>query len=436
MPRARVLFITPGPLLGGGATVSLYRLIKHLDRQRYEPIVLGHECGPTDPYVIKLQELGVEVLCLRNSDRADTTSRQKLASNRRARSLWIESLAAWKRRHRPVEAAYSVWRTARYFLTVDLPRCLPIARILKDRQIKLVHLNNAVRTHRGGIMAARLVGVPCVCHVRVFNKFEAVDGPLLRSVDYFVYTSRALETHVQTRCPAAVGSVIYDGLELADYLRPYDVTEVRAEFGLSPDDFVIGNVGRLVGWKGQDVFIRALAEIAHEAHDLKALIVGQPDRGHEYYLDELKALAISCGLAQRMIFTGFRLDVPRLLAAMDVVVHSSSRPEPFGLVVIEGMAAGKPVIATQAGGPLDSIENGVDGLLVPLEDSKAMAQAILSLYKDRKKASAMGVKAREKALKQFTVQRFAAEIQEIFDFFLEAKGAGTTRSTAQLDYTE
>jgi len=432
MHRARVLFITPGPLLGGGATVSLYRLLKHMDRQRYEPIVLCHECGPTNPYVIKLKELGIKVLALRN-DGTGTSLERKPTSNRGARPLWVERLAAWKRRHRPVETAYGVWRTARHFLTTDLPRCLAIARILKEQQINLVHLNNAVRSHRGGIMAARLAGVPCVCHVRVFDKFEVVDGPLLRSVDYFVYMSRALETHVRARWPAAAGSVVYDGLELADYLCPYDVGKVRAEFGLSPNDFVVGNVGRLVAWKGQDVFIRALAEIAREAPYLKALIVGKPDRGQESYLGELKALVATCGLTERVIFTGFRLDVPRLLAAMDIVVHSSSRPEPFGIAVIEGMAAGKPVIATKAGGPLDNIEDGVNGLLVPLGDPQAMSQAILSLYKNRGRAAAMGAIARGKALRQFTVQRFAAEIQKIFDFLLEARGRATTRPMVRVE---
>jgi glycosyltransferase involved in cell wall biosynthesis len=320
-----------------------------------------------------------------------------------------------------VEAAYGIWHTGRGLLTTELPRCLAIARILRERQINLVYLNHGVSIHRGSLMAARLVGVPCVSHLRVFDKFEAVDRPLLRSVDHYVYMSRALEAHVQAWWPGAVGSVVYDGLEMTDYLYPYDVAEVRAQFGLSSDDFVVGNVGRLVAWKGQDVFIRALAEIAHKVPNLKALIVGQPDAGRGSYLDELKALVSACGLGERVVFAGFRLDVPCLLAAMDVVVHSSSSPEPFGLVVIEGMAAGKPVVATRAGGPLESIEDGVDGILVSLGDSKAMSQAIFSLYQDRERAAAMGTMARRKALKQFTVRRSATEIQEIFDTLLEAK---------------
>jgi glycosyltransferase involved in cell wall biosynthesis len=419
MSKARVLFINPDPLIGGGAAISLYRLIKHLDRQRYEPIVLCHESVST-PFTIELQEMDVEVLALRNGG-ADTSLERKRMSNRHAHRPRVERLAAWKQRHRSVEAAYGIWRTGRRFLTSDLPHCLAIARILRERRINLVYLNHGVPRHRGDIMAAQLVNVPCVSHLRVFDKFEAIDRPLLRSIDYFVYMSRALEAHVQAWRPGAVGSVVYDGLEMADYLYPYDVAEVRAELGLSSDDFVVGNVGRLVAWKGQDVFIHALAEIAHKVPNLKALIVGRPDRGKESYLDELKTLATACGLAQRVVFTGFRLDVPRLLAAMDVVVHSSSSPEPFGLVVIEGMAAGKPVVATRAGGPLDSIEDGIDGVLVPLGDSKEMAQAIFSLYQDREGAADMGTTAREKALKQFTVHRFATEIQEIFDSLLPGR---------------
>ena len=420
MQKVRVLFITPGPLLGGGATVSLYRLIRYMDRQRYEPIVLCHEGSSTNPYAVKLHESGVRVLTLSN-DKAGLSPGPKITSKASARHVWVERLSAWKQRHPSVQAAYNVWRTCHHLAAVDWRRCMAIAYILKQQQINLVHLNHAVCKHRGDIMAARLIGVPCVGHVRVFDRFETIDGPLLRSVDYFAYMSHALQTHVQAWWPAAKGSVVYDGLDMADYSRLYDVAQMRAEMGLSSDDFVVGNVGRLVGWKGQDIFIRALAAISRQTPNLKALIVGRPDPGQESYLEELKALTIACGLERQVVFTGFCLEVPRLLSAMDVVVHSSSDPEPFGLVVIEGMAAGKPVVATRAGGPLESISDGVDGLLVPPGDSEAMARAILSLYQDRERATDIGVRAREKALKQFAVQRFVTQMQEIFESLLEAR---------------
>jgi glycosyltransferase involved in cell wall biosynthesis len=148
------------------------------------------------------------------------------------------------------------------------------------------------------------------------------------------------------------------------------------------------------------------------------MIVGMPDPGQESYMDELQALAASRGLENRVIFTGFRMDVPRLLKAMNVVVHSATRPEPFGIVVIESMASGLPIIATRGGGPLDSIEDGIDGLLVPLNDALAMADAILTLYSDRKKASRIGFRAKTKSMKMFTIERFAFEMQTIFDSIL------------------
>jgi len=417
MNKVRILFNTPGPLLGGGATVSLFRLLSHLN-QRYEPIVLCNEANAKNPYVIKLQELGVEVLWLKDTQKTGMTIQEKRAIKRSKRGYILEKLANWKRRHSLVERAHLFFRDLKVFFTIDLPRCFSIVRIIKQRKIQLLHLNNAVRSHRGAILAAKWVGIPCICHVRIFDKFKLIDLPILKSIDYFVYMSCALEAHIKAQWTGAPGSVVYDGIELVQYQNNYDIKDVRAEFGLSSSDFVVGNIGRLVGWKGQEIFISALADVVPKAPDLKAMIVGMPDPGQESYLDELKALAASSGIKNRLIFTGFRMDVPRLLKAMDVVVHSASQPEPFGIVVIESMASGLPIIATRGGGPLDSIEDDVDGLLVPLNDPQAMAEAILVLYNDPKKASSIGLRARTKSMKMFTVERFASEMEKIFDSYL------------------
>jgi glycosyltransferase involved in cell wall biosynthesis len=413
MNKIRLLFNTPGPLLGGGATVSLFRLLKHLN-QRYEPIVLCNEASEKDPYVVKLRELGVEVLWLKDTQETGMTNQEMRALKRAKRGTILETLANWKRRHSLIERFYLFLRELKFFLTIDLPRCLSIVRIIRHRDIKLIHLNNGVRSHRGAILAAKWAKVPCICHVRIFDKFTTIDLSILKLIDYFVYMSYALEAHIQARWKQAPGSVVYDGIELSQYQNSYNIDEVRAEFGFSSTDFVVGNIGRIVGWKGQEIFIKALADVMPKAPDLKAMVVGMPDPGKESHLKELKALAASFSLEKKVIFTGFRMDVPRLLKAMNVAVHSATRPEPFGIVVIECMASGLPIIATRGGGPLESIEDGIDGLLIPFNDPGAMADAIWGLYNHPQKASGIGSRAKIKSMKQFTVERFASEMADIF----------------------
>ena len=131
-------------------------------------------------------------------------------------------------------------------------------------------------------------------------------------------------------------------------------------------------------------------------------------------------------MEDRVVFAGFCLEVAPVLAAMDVNVHSSSQPEPFGIVVIEALASGKPIIATRAGGPLDSVQDKVDGLLVPLEDADAMAAALLELYQDRDKVAAMGAAGQAKAAEMFGVERYAQEMQNVFDGIVERQGAPVT----------
>jgi glycosyltransferase involved in cell wall biosynthesis len=151
------------------------------------------------------------------------------------------------------------------------------------------------------------------------------------------------------------------------------------------------------------------------------LIIGAPEITPQNwaYFQKLQALTQALNLEDKVIFTGFRDDVPRLIAALDVVVLSSSTPEPFGRVVIEGMAAGKPVVATAAGGVLDIIRDGVDGLLVPCKDVKAMAEAIYWLLSNREQTEQMGLLARRRVEEKFTVQHHVAAVGRVYDTIME-----------------
>lgn len=123
-------------------------------------------------------------------------------------------------------------------------------------------------------------------------------------------------------------------------------------------------------------------------------------------------------LSNHVVITGHRSDIPYIMTASDVIVHSSSKPEPFGRVIVEGMLSGQPTIATAAGGVLDIIEDGVTGLLVPLQDAKAIAKATLQLLQDRQQSKLIGQQAKIVAQKRFSTKQNASVVQEIYQKML------------------
>ena len=147
--------------------------------------------------------------------------------------------------------------------------------------------------------------------------------------------------------------------------------------------------------------LQALADIS----GAEAWIVGAPLFGEESYEQELRALTTQLGLDNRVRFFGHRNDVPELLAACDIVAHTSTAPEPFGKVIIEGMASGRPVIATAAGGAVEIIRDGIDGLLVPPGNVEALTATLRRLVADPqlRRKLAEGGRARSRAFRAVTM---------------------------------
>jgi glycosyltransferase involved in cell wall biosynthesis len=163
---------------------------------------------------------------------------------------------------------------------------------------------------------------------------------------------------------------------------------VRRELGVPDDGYLIGMIGRLDPEKGQVDAIDAFAALAARRDDVWFVIAG---RGHDEA--RIRAHAGESGAADRIVFAGFRSDVPALLASFDCFLHPS-RQEPFGLAVLEAMAAGVPVVAYDEGGVPEIITSGHDGLLAPPGDIGALTDALAQLYEDRSWARSIGEHAR------------------------------------------
>jgi glycosyltransferase involved in cell wall biosynthesis len=188
---------------------------------------------------------------------------------------------------------------------------------------------------------------------------------------------------------------------------------------------VVGIVGRLAPWKGQHIFLEAVANLSRRHPGLRARIIGSALFGEAEYVDNLRRLAKEFGIADVVEFAGFRHDIGGELAQLTVAVHASIVPEPFGQVVVEAMACGVPVVATEGGGPAEVVSHGIDGLLVQPGDAKAMADAIAELLEDGELRTRLAEAAALKA-HRYRPEQVATEVEAVYEAVLARQGQATS----------
>jgi len=267
-----------------------------------------------------------------------------------------------------------------------------------------------------GCFASALSGRPLVWRLR-----DVLDAshfsPLLRRIAVILANwkaGRVIVNSVATgKAFVALGgkadkiSVAYPGIDEAPFLAVSLAAIAKLRREISPENAtLIGIFGRLAAWKGQAVFIDAIARRPNAV----GVIVGAALFGEEDYAQELHRQAQALGIAHRVIFLGFRRDIPALMRAMDLVVHSSIAPEPFGRVVVEGMLSGNPVIGSAAGGVLEIIEHGKTGWLFEPGNADALAQTLALVLDHPAQTAAVAQAGRLHACATFTV---AATVKQI-----------------------
>jgi glycosyltransferase involved in cell wall biosynthesis len=188
---------------------------------------------------------------------------------------------------------------------------------------------------------------------------------------------------------------------------------------------VVGIVGRLAPWKGQHIFIDAMATVARTHPGVQARVIGSALFGEEEYAENLGQQVSALDLSHVVQFGGFSHDVARELADLTVAVHASTVPEPFGQVVVEAMACGVPIVAANAGGPAEIIEQGRDGLLVPPGDPDALAAAVIQLLDDADLRTRLAESAARKA-QRYRPERIAAEVEQVYASVLASRASART----------
>jgi len=291
---------------------------------------------------------------------------------------------------------------------------------------EIIHANSGF--YAESRFAALLLRVPWVVHCRGFFAYwDRSTRDNLRGADLVIGVSHAVSQSVEAQgFPQNKIATIYDPVEVSSIRDAVTMRlPIRKELGIQDDQIAVAIFGRIVEWKGQREFVQAILNVMDYSPQVLGVIVGdEADDSEKQYFSGIKQAIAKSEHRNRFILTGYRRDVEALYAAIDVFVHFSVEPEPFGMVVAEAMAAGKAVIAADDGGPKEMISHGKDGLLVKTGNVSGLRDAIGTLVNDSRLREALGRAAAEKICSWLDVEMVARRTAELYPLLLDVGARG------------
>ncbi len=277
-------------------------------------------------------------------------------------------------------------------------------------------------------LAARLARRPVIWHLRDILSEEHFDRGNIRLVTRLANLC-ATRVIANSRATAAAFMeqggradkvrVVHNGIDPTDFARvtEADVATVRGELG-GRGCPLVGVFGRFHPWKGQHVAMDVLARLP----GVHGLFVGDALFGEQDYVAQVRSQARELGLEERVHFLGFRSDIPRLMRAVDIVLHTAEAPEPFGRVLVEAMLAGRPVVTGRAGGAVEIVVEGETGLLVTPGDVEGYAAAVRSLLADPERRAALGAAGAQRAVREFSLDAMVRGVSEEMEAATTGRG--------------
>lgn len=374
----------------GGSYFSLFYLVTGLDRREFQPLVVMSSDSAIIPRYI---EAGIDTRIV--------PPPTPITTNR----AWLSL---------PFKFVNFLWK---YFIT----GC-QLAAFIKRERIDLIHLNNSITVNHPWMMAAIIAQVPCITHERGiasdFPRSTRFLGSRMRKV---VCISGAVRKNLEA---AGLGhlqlTTVHNGLD-ADALKINRTDrEVWRELGIEPRSHVVGVIGNIRRWKGQDVVVRAISSLKKQYPDIVCLLIGDWSQEDAEFREELIASIRDLELAANVIITGYQANPQDYAQLLHVWIHSSVMPEPFGRVILEGMALRKPVVASRDGGVLEIIEDGSSGLLFTPGDSDDLAARVASLLADSDYAQRIADGGHQRLLKHFQARQVVVEVTSIYRSILGA----------------
>jgi len=385
----------------GGSHYCLLEIVKRIDKKKYVPIVyfyqnnrLANEFGNYCEVIIRDTEKGIIV-------KNDYPSIYMFFSRN---TVLLKILLT-------IQKLYN-------FVFGHLAYYLRVFYILHKYKIDIIHMNDIpVLMH--WLVGAKLYRITCISHLRGNWVPTRLQNILSKRYDCLISISQSVLDFVKNQGVETSNIVkIYDGIDTKTVLlsKTKNRSDVRQELGLSENEFVIGVIGNIKRWKGQHVALEAVHQLSREGCDVKCIIVGdvssmKDDRNYYEYLNQYVK---DNEIEKNIIFTGYRNDIPDIMSSLDVVILTSTDPEPLGRVVLEGMLFERPVIATAHGGPAEIIVDGVTGYLTQPFDSKMLSQKIKSIKSDPETGMQIGMSARKEVEENYDISVNVKNIEKVY----------------------
>lgn len=352
-----------------GSDRSLLNIVKNIDKSRFRAFVILPSQGPLVDELKKIPDVQVTIFGV---------------SVLRRKNLSVSGGAKYLR---------DFWASYRY-----------IRRFIRDNKIEIVDTNTAVVFP--GAVAAKHCRIKSVWHIREIIK-SSLENKVISAVmnhyaDVIVANSRS--TGKALRVDQRKIRVVYNAVEEKQDTEPAE-----------HDGLVVGMAGRINRWKGQKLFVDAAQKVHEILPEVRFQIAGEAYSGEENLKEDLIAYIAEKELEDTVILLGQVNDMPSFYRGLDLFVLPSIQPEPFGLVVIEAMEYGIPVIATNHGGPAEILDDGVDGYLVDYQNADQMAARIVELLSDAEKRKSIGERGQEKKRREFSVSAMVGNIETIFE---------------------
>ena len=392
----KILFINPVGVIGGAerALLTIFAAIYHQKTDLEIHLIVG----TNGPLIEQAKNLGVQVQILPLPDSINQLGNSALKEKDKIISTLLKIIIIL-----PSIGKY-LWQ---------------IHQLLHQIKPDLIH-SNGIKTHLL-LALAGVRSIPIIWHIHDFYGSRPLIGKILKwmspSAKLGIAISQAVAEDAKTTLPNLPIEVIYNGIDI-NYFNASLPSSLNSHLPMR-----IGLVATFARWKGHDVFLAAAAHVVKARPDLNVRfsIVGEPiykTRGSQFSLQELKDTALNLDIAEKLDFIGFQQDIVKIYHQLDIVIHASTQPEPFGLVIVEAMACGKPVIVSQAGGAAELFTHNYDAIGVPPNDSTALAAAMLDLIDNPKKRQFLSENARNTVSKRFNYQALPQQIIAIYNLVL------------------